>query len=672
MSDNPFEVTKAVDFTDAEIAKNWVDLGAGGFTSLADPSGSMPRFLVGGKGGGRTHVMRYFSSDLQLLRHQEDALQGLQSEGFIGIYFRCGGLNARRFQGKGIEPEAWSAVFAYYMDLWLAQQVIQVLDRIQVATSHWAPPTIAVFVAEVSGLFSADGGPSSLEVPLTLVGLSQSLQARQKAMDKAVNNAALTRRLDVAIESNPGDLVFDVPRIAQLRLPGLESLHFTYLVDEFENLDAEQQRYINTLIREKRLPSNFIVGSRQYGLRTMSTYAAGEENKIGSEYDLVVLEDAYRGNGEAYSRFCRSLIRRRLSGAGYREFSDPELKGFFEQLPASPLMSEASRRVVSNVDPLSRPHLRRAREVLEQAGVPSGSTDSLLDRLLFPGEPLVEKFATMLMYRMLAEKEKPSTAVGFASTEAQKVVLMAGAGKRPESSAWRHYRDDLFAQLLYENKQSQNYYGVDRFIDLSGYLPRNVLIILKQITRWALFLGESPYVPGLAISRRAQDEGIREAADWFLADSKAIGDIGEHTHLAISRLGGLLRRLRFADKPIEVSLCAFSTDRQALSASSRRVLDACVVHGLLKELPAGTPHRNSGALHHKYQLSPMLAPRFDLPTARRGVIPLSAEEMNGIFGPNVSNSEFGALVERRLATVNYPFRLPRSGINSGSPEQLEL
>src|SRR5580704_925424 len=64
----PFEVTKASDFTDAQIAATWVDLSGGGFFELADPRSPMPLMLLGGKGSGRTHLMRYYSFALQKLR----------------------------------------------------------------------------------------------------------------------------------------------------------------------------------------------------------------------------------------------------------------------------------------------------------------------------------------------------------------------------------------------------------------------------------------------------------------------------------------------------------------------------------------------------------------------------------------------------------------------------
>src|SRR4051812_854641 len=89
---NPFNVTKAVDFSDAQIATTWVDFKAeeGGFFSLADPTSPMPRILLGGKGSGRTHLMRYYSATLQRLRHADDP-QAVLADRYLGIYFRCSG-----------------------------------------------------------------------------------------------------------------------------------------------------------------------------------------------------------------------------------------------------------------------------------------------------------------------------------------------------------------------------------------------------------------------------------------------------------------------------------------------------------------------------------------------------------------------------------------------------
>ena len=96
---NPFNITKADDFSDKEINDLWVDITSGdGFSRLVKPTSPMPMFILGGKGSGKTHLMKYVSYSVQKLRHAKDVMAGIRADGYIGIYVRCGGLNASRFK----------------------------------------------------------------------------------------------------------------------------------------------------------------------------------------------------------------------------------------------------------------------------------------------------------------------------------------------------------------------------------------------------------------------------------------------------------------------------------------------------------------------------------------------------------------------------------------------
>ena len=132
---NPFEVTKAVDFSDDEIEHTFVEYPGGGFHAIANPASAMPQFLVSGKGGGRTHLMRYYSYPLQRDRaaaRDRSVLDEIKRDGYIGVYFRCSGLNGSRFEGKGYGDEAWLTLFSYYMDLWLVEQLLNALCDLDV------------------------------------------------------------------------------------------------------------------------------------------------------------------------------------------------------------------------------------------------------------------------------------------------------------------------------------------------------------------------------------------------------------------------------------------------------------------------------------------------------------------------------------------------------------
>jgi hypothetical protein len=85
----------------------------------------------------------------------------------------------------------------------------------------------------------------------------------------------------------------------------------------------------------------------------------------------------------------------------------------------------------------------------------------------------------------------------------------------------------------------------------------------------------------------------------------------------------------------------------------------------------GRPDKNSRVLHFKYQLSPMLAPLFDLPLARRGIARFSSEEMNAIFDPEVPESNFARIRRRRLQALDPPFSASEPG-NGAAPIQAGL
>lgn len=233
---NPFGITKAVDLSDQQINDYWVDIpGQASFRQMLKPASPMPMLILGSKGSGKTHLMRYFSYSLQKLRHK-DVLLGLQDEEFIGIYLRCGGLNAKRFAGKGQNQEIWRDVFAYYTELWLAQLTLAVL----IDALHNSPELREhepILCSGFTDLFDVD---PPVQFP-TLSSLADYLRTLQKTLDTEINNCVITRSLKVSILVTPGRLIFGIPQTCAARVPPLSRLLFVYLIDEFENLTEEQQ-----------------------------------------------------------------------------------------------------------------------------------------------------------------------------------------------------------------------------------------------------------------------------------------------------------------------------------------------------------------------------------------------------------------------------------------------
>lgn len=586
---NPFNITKSDDFSDQEIHDFWVDIsGEDGFAGMAKPTSPMPMLILGGKGSGKTHLMRHFSYPLQRIQHSENVIAGIQSDGYLGIYYRCGGLNSHRFSGKGQPDKTWVEVFAYYMELLFGQLVLDTVIDLY-GDSEELKNKEAALCADICALFDAIE-PHSL---VSLQSVCDHLNDLRRRLDTAVNNCAITTdRLELKISVSRGRLVFGMPRVFSKHLTMLKEVLYVYLIDEFENLTESQQKHINTLYREKERPCSFKIGARLYGVRTYSTYSADEDNKEGSEFDRLWLDSRLRNN-KTYQTFARKLIVRRLIEHGYlpsingsQESMVQSLETFFENPSSSDLAQEETAYVLDKYKGRERPYFRSLRQKLEtglKSHVTPGVTASaqfaqIINALQCPDVPLLEKANIFLLYKDWNSRKDLVQAAKTIAAECHAYAQGDRKGRHTETI--KHFKADLLAQLSRECDQKQRYRGIDTIIDMSWGLPRNLLVLLKCTFSWAVFSGEQPFREN-AISTQAQAKGIAEAAEWFFRDARATGPNGGDIQDAVNRLGTLFRSIRYSDKPSECSCSAFSCDVSRITDEARQVLDLAKKWSLL-------------------------------------------------------------------------------------------
>ena len=661
--DNPFSATRAADFTDKQIYDYWVDLTSGsGFWEMINPKLELPMIILGSKGSGKTHVMRYLSFPLQRLRHADSSgIDGIRNEGYVGIYMRCDGLNSARFRGKRQSDEMWADVFAYYIELWLGQMVVdacyEALKGTQVIVEQGGS-----IAAAVKDLFDtpAETFPDSVE------DLGDHLRTLHKDLDAAINNCAINGNLDIRIRTSSGKLVFGVPQVFAAHIPQLRDTAFVYLIDEFENLTEQQQKLINTLIREKRNPSSFKIGARLYGLRTQSTFCADEEIKEGSEYERLPLDVRLRNREGQYRAFARRLVIKRLTERRMLSNppeSDDEMKQFLEsafgKAKGEIVAKEETQSVALKYANHERPYFAALRQALERGrkgnvapGISSrADLDMVIKNLSCHEFPLLEKLNCFILYQDWNSKRNLLESSIAIQQDCQSYVSTRDAGTQYHSKLL-HWKADLLAQLRRECKQKQQYVGFDTFVELSWGNPRHLLILLKHVLSWAVFKGEKPF-GGKPISVGAQIEGVKEAADWFFRDARIPGKDGKFVQDAINRLGTLFRSIRYSDKPSECSLSTFSFEPASATDETRRLIDLAEMWSLLVYV-GGQSDRNSERVDMKFQINRMLAPRWGISSSRRGALVISGDDLNAVFDPAFKH-EFEDRLKIRVDRMTAPF-----------------
>ncbi len=660
--DNPFSVTRAADFTDEQIFQYWVDLADdGGFSELVKPRLEMPMLILGGKGSGKTHVMRYLSFPLQKLRHESDLISGVKGEGYLGIYMRCSGLNSARFRGKRQSDEVWADVFAYYMELWLSQMAVDVCcsvfgDDVSLSTNQ------ASICNGIRALFDA---PHE-QFPDSLTGVRNHLRELQRELDVSINNCAIDGSLDVTIRTTSGKLVFGLPRVLADNINGLSDLLFVYLIDEYENLTEPQQKLINTLMRERQHPCTFKVGSRLYGVRTYSTFCADEDNKEGSEYERLPLDARLRRNESRYTSFARRLVVRRLANRGLLTSSfnsDAEIASYLARAFETPgnegLATGETDFIKTKYAGRLRPYFKTLTRCLEKGmatnaspGVASASDiSSVVDQLSCADYPLLEKLNCFIFYQRWSSRHDLVDAAKEIRAQCQEYVE-GRSTKSPYHDKLLHWKADLLAQLKRECDQKQTYAGFDTLSELSWGNPRHLLILLKHVISWAGFKGEQPFGES-PVSIKAQSEGVKEAADWFFRDARMTGSDGKLLQDAVGRLATLFRSIRYSHKPSECSLSTFSYEPASVSSETRRIIDLAE-KWLLLVYVGDQRDRNSERVDMKFQINRMLAPKWDISFSRRGALAIPGEDLNTIFDSGAVGN-FDRMLATRIARMTAPY-----------------
>ncbi len=626
---NPFNIVKSDDFTNDEINKYWVDIlskDKKGFIELINPSSPMPMILLGGKGSGKSHIMRYFSYELQKIRKKNNVSDVL-ADNYLGIYIKCAGLNPTRFYSKEEADQEWINVFVYYFEIWLAQILVDILIDIfnDYETIKNNEKQILQHIIKLFGniIHLSDN-------ELTFDSLKKCLISIQKNIDFSINNYGFTNKLNnIKIEVSSKELIFGIPKLLSKYIKDFKNIQFVYLLDEFENLYEWQQQYINTLIRERELPVTFKIGVRLYGMKTYKTFSGGEENKEGSEYEAFYLDEYYRNNKQDYSKMLKQLCVTRLIQEEFiTEKPDSknlskELKKYFERFKLEKLLKKISTKYSHR----ERPYLKKLIKKLEG----TKHNEQIIKNLAIEDDILLEKTNIFLLYRDLKKNKDPllsSNSIKLELKNYQKNQMTGSAQKKVLDK----FKTDIVAQLHLETSEKINYEGIDLFIKMSSGIPRVFLNILKNIFRWSSFNGEDPFKSG-KISLEAQRKGVMKTADWFFNDAQMAGKKGKIVKDAVTNLGTFLRTLRVADTVTECSISSFSINTAELSEEIVEIIDSCELYSLILKVSKRLD-KNTKRIDPIYQLNGILVPKWDISLNRRGVVKLNKDDVEFIFNPD--------------------------------------
>lgn len=649
---NPFSVVKANEFTTAEIIDNWVPFAGSeeGFIAALNPQELMPKYVLGSKGCGKTHLLRYYSFEARLKSYDNDIKALLKKDKYLASYSRLDSLSSTRFS-KDTHLEEWKALYNYYFELIQSLVSLDVYEQVTMALGC-SETKLAKIIETITKRVGITLGDYSIE------GLKSYLNSKRVAVDKEIIDYAYTKRINwekVRPAFTFGSLIFEIPETFSNNISELQDVNYIYVLDEYEKLKCEWQKVsLNSLVYEKKYKCTFWVGARKVGYTTRNTIS-GEPIHEGHEFNPVDLDALLKANEKQFQSFADNLFRKRLKLNGIVELSPDDIfDKFNEKVLLNGLLNKGA----------SLKHWRIFKERLSGMGLSEEQISLAQKKMMDDVESdlVAQKLKLYCYYLQWSENKNKVTVKMLMEIvdDVNKSYNEYKEGKNAKMKEWyRKFRQDFVAQLAEENRETlYQYSGFEKLVTIADCNPRIFLTLMKLIIEDCIFRGVDPFNDNKTISVRSQYVGINETAKWFLKDIEVYGRDREDLDMATNNLLNFMYVSRFCDKPTETSLCAFYYRKNAGQNHIDHIIELAVQEAFLMEVPNKRKDKTLGTPQKSYQVNRLIATVYNLPIARRGIAPITPEMMSAIFDPDHFNT-FTALLTTYKTGLNAPFTTKR-------------
>lgn len=645
---NPFSVVKANEFTITQIIENWVPWAGSenGFIASLNPQELMPKYVLGSKGCGKTHLLRYYSFEARLKLYNNDIKELLKKDKYLASYSRLNSISSTRFNKSGNEEE-WRSLYNYYFELMQSLISLDVYENVTEAlnVSEKKIANIIRVICKQVGI--------TLESE-TIECLKNFLNEKRISIDKEIIDYSHVRKLnwdEVRPTFTFGSLIFEIPWRFSQYISELQDVSYIYILDEYEKLKCDwQKESLNTLVYEKKHNSTFWVGARKIGYTTRNTLS-GEPIHEGHEFNPVDLDSLLKAGEKKFPEFAENLFRKRLKLNGLAELSPKQL---FDKFDEKILLTN----LLCKSDNLK--HWKTFRERLSSLGMDDESIAKTQQMLCKDVEKdlVSQKMKLYTFYLMWSENKKMMTTDSIPQI-AERVNLSYEEYKNGNNAKmkelYRKFRQDMVAQLAEENNETFYLYsGFEKLVNIADCNPRILLTLMKLIIEDCYFRGIDPFTSEKTIPVRSQYSGINETAKWFLNDIEVYGKDRENLDIAMNHLLNFLYVSRFCDKPTETSLCSFYYRMYSGQENIDHIIRLAIQEAFLMEVPNKRKDKTLGTPQKSYQVNRLIATVYNLPIARRGVTSITPEMMRTIFDPLFFH-QFNSMLAAHKTSLNAPF-----------------
>jgi hypothetical protein len=587
-----------------------------------------PRVVVGGRGCGKTSLLRYLCHQTQFSNKR--SIINKTDLHNIGIYWRIDTQFAKILSKRGFDDDSWNRAFEHLSVLMMCQEVLKSLESIASSTfKSFDNNDLLSFDFSILNSFSDSVPKNFYELKLYI----------RREINHFITWAGSIRTLGQPVFF---PLKFVIELITEIKAQNklFKETNYLVYVDEYENLLGDQQRLINTWMKHSEVPLIFNLA--------MKPNSFVDKNTIGNEpiaethdYREYNLEEFYEKiNFEVFAAEILFLRLWKNDGSFKIPILPEELRSVDKEILDKRRSTTYKKRVLSSakeflpaitVDDMAIEVfkdtilLNRLKDLLTRA-LKNVNIIRPVDEFLISDFPQAGVIIPALLNR--------GTSIEELSTEIKK-LKQGKVNRFTGPTNWIH--NNIFGCLLliYEplGRFCPIYSGFDAFVAMSKTNLRHFLeLCYKSIANEILNSNRKSI---LSISIKSQAEASKQASSTFLREVKNFGNDGNKLHTFVLRLGTYFSYSHKKPTQSEPEQNQFSI-RGTRTGDLNNFLDEAVKWSVLYENRITKQKGGERKLEvedFEYILNPIYAPYFHISYRKKRTIQFTIDEINTIaFG----------------------------------------
>ncbi len=600
------------------------------FYKKIDFNSSLPLRIEGGRGSGKTMLLRYLSYHSRFSEKRKNIpTRELEA---IGIYLRADTQFLRQLQKRGIEEEKWHSVFSHYTNTCLLTEICNSLIKISKSSFHDGEEikldrlnlkSLKVYGDKFSG---------------NAHELLEAFRAERKICELAVANPRLIDELLILPDSTLTDIIKEI--IDETKI---EKIKFKVYFDEYENLLKYQQLIINTRMKHSEPPIIFNIAAKLNGVPYSET--TGSES-LSYKHDYTIENLDYHLSENYFECFAAEILFLRLSK------SDQTYLKIFENIKLNSVSDLDKRleesykeRLLKNARFLlpGKSHEELAEEIFSEpklfkklkgeieAGLKIKSSNIKADQLIDKNNKKASIVISSLLFRKKLSPEE--------ILENFELLKIGGANKFSGSTSWtQNFFIGSYLKLLRSFKTESTFYaGFEVYVHLSNGNMRHFLELCR--TAFSNFSIKSE--ENISLDYRAQHISAMQTSEILFREISSFMPYGKMLKTFCGRIGeifGLFQERNSQSEP-EITHFNIKGGLQSLSLKDQDFLKEAEKWGILTT----TASTKGKSLDRKddcdWLLNPIYAPYFFISYRKIRKTYFNPEEISAMISDSVDKFE---------------------------------